>query len=381
LNKLNLKHNIFYWSPFLVSIATPKAVVNSAKALKAYGENYECSIINFFGEFNSFQEDLKSKNINLINFFNKKLIKFLPKHGKIQSRFSFILIFVLSFLPLKKLITNHKPDYLIVQLITSLPMILILLFKFRTKFILRISGLPRVGFFRKLLWKIALKKFYLVTCPTKATFDYIKSLKIIEDDKIKLLYDPVIGVNRINLEKKKKEITDINNYYLAAGRLTKQKNFLFLCKAFHKIVLKYPKLKLVIAGEGEDRNLILAYIKKNELKKNIFLVGYVDNIYPLMVKAEAFILSSLWEDPGFVLIEAAFCRTLVFSSNCNTGPKEIIQDNVNGILFESNNLENFINKFDLLISKKNKKSLLLKNLINSKKFTQFSHYKNLKEML
>ena len=381
MNKLNLKHNIFYWSPFLVSIATPKAVVNSAKALKAYGENYECSIINFFGEFNSFQEDLKSKNINLINFFNKKLIKFLPKHGKIQSRFSFILIFVLSFLPLKKLITNHKPDYLIVQLITSLPMILILLFKFRTKFILRISGLPRVGFFRKLLWKIALKKFYLVTCPTKATFDYIKSLKIIEDDKIKLLYDPVIGVNRINLEKKKKEITDINNYYLAAGRLTKQKNFLFLCKAFHKIVLKYPKLKLVIAGEGEDRNLILAYIKKNKLKKNIFLVGYVDNIYPLMVKAEAFILSSLWEDPGFVLIEAAFCRTLVFSSNCNTGPKEIIQDNVNGILFESNNLENFINKFDLLISKKNKKSLLLKNLINSKKFTQFSHYQNLKEML
>jgi glycosyltransferase involved in cell wall biosynthesis len=378
---LNLKHNIFYWSPYLVSIATPKAVVNSAKALKTYGEKYECSIINFFGEFNSFQEDLKSKNINLINFFNKKLIKFLPKEGRLQSRFSFALIFVLSFLPLKRLITNQKPDYLIVQLITSLPMILILLFKFRTKFILRISGLPKVGFFRKLLWKIALKKFYLVTCPTKATFDYIKSLKIIEDDKIKLLYDPIIGVNRINLEKKKREITDINNYYLAAGRLTKQKNFLFLCKAFHKVVLKYPRLKLVIAGEGEDRNLILAYIEKNKLKKNIFLVGYVDNIFPLMVKAEAFILSSLWEDPGFVLIEAAFCRTLVFSSNCNTGPKEIIQDNVNGILFESNNLDNFINKFDLLISKKNKKSLLLKNLINSKKFTQFSHYQNLKEML
>jgi len=381
LNKLNLKHNIFYWSPFLVSIATPKAVVNSAKALKTYGKNYECSIINFFGEFNSFQTDLKSKNINLINFFNKKLIKFLPKHGKLQSRFSFALIFVLSFLPLKRLIINQRPDYLIVQLITSLPMILILLFKFRTKFILRISGLPRVSFFRKLLWKIALKKFYLVTCPTKATFDYIKSLKIIDEYKIKLLYDPIIEVNKINLEKKKKSFIDIDNYYLAAGRLTKQKNFLFLCKAFHKVILKYPKLKLIIAGEGEDRNSILSYIEKNNLEKNIFLVGYVNNIFPLMVKAEAFILSSLWEDPGFVLIEAAFCRTLVFSSNCNTGPKEIIQDNVNGILFESNNLENFINKFDLLISKKNRNSLLLKNLINSKKFTQFNHYKNFKKML
>jgi glycosyltransferase involved in cell wall biosynthesis len=378
---LNLKHNIFYWSPFLVSIATPKAVVNSAKALQNYGKNYECSIINFFGEFNSFQEDLKNKNIRLINFFNERLINFLPKHGKIQSRFSFILIFVLSFFPLKKLITNQKPDYLIVQLITSLPMILILLFKFRTKFILRISGLPRVGFFRKLLWKLALKKFYLVTCPTKATFNYIKNLKIIEDDKIKLLYDPIIEVNTINLQRRKKGTTEIKGYYLAAGRLTKQKNFLFLCKAFHKIVLKYPKLKLIIAGEGEDKKSILSYIEKNDLKKNIFLTGYVKNIFPLMSKAEAFILSSLWEDPGFVLIEAAFCRTLVLSSNCNTGPKEIIQDNVNGILFESNNLESFIDKFEVLILKKDKQNLLLNNLINSKKFTQFNHYKNFKEIL
>ena len=378
---MNLKHKIFYWSPFLVPIATPKAVVNSAKALQNYGKNYQCFIINFFGEFNSFQQDLKIKNIKLINFFNGKLIHFLPKHGKLQSRFSFILIFILSFLPLKRLLTNHKPDYLIVQLITSLPMVLILFFNFKTKFILRISGLPRINFFRKLLWKIALKKFYLVTCPTKATFDYIKNLKIIEEDKIKLLYDPIIDVKSINLKKKQINYNKIENYYLAAGRLTKQKNFLFLCRAFHRVVIKHPELKLIIAGEGEDKNLILSYIEKNKLKKNIFLIGYVDNIFPLMMKAEAFILSSLWEDPGFVLIEAAFCRTLVLSSNCETGPKEIIKDNINGILFESNNLESFIDKFTLLVSKKNKKSLLLKNLINSKKFSQFMHYKNFKKIL
>jgi glycosyltransferase involved in cell wall biosynthesis len=378
---LNLKHKIFYWSPFLVPIATPKAVVNSAKALQKYGKDYDCSIINFFGEFNSFQEDLKIRNIKVINFFNEKVINFLPKHGKLQSRFSFILIFIFSFLPLKKLLSNQKPEYLIVQLITSLPMILILLFKFRTKFILRISGLPRINFFRKFLWKIALKKFYLVTCPTKTTYNYLKSLKIIEDHKIKLLYDPIIEVKTINLKKKEINFTEINNYYLAAGRLTKQKNFLFLCKAFHKVTLKHPEVKLIIAGEGEDRDLISSYIEKNNLKKNISLIGYVDNIFPLMAKAEAFILSSLWEDPGFVLIEAAFCRTLVFSSNCTTGPKEIIKDNINGILFESNNVESFVDKFDLLISKKNEKNLLLKNLINSKKFSQFNHFKSFKKIL
>jgi len=378
---LNLKHKIFYWSPFLVPIATPKAVVNSAKALQKYGKNYDCSIINFFGEFNSFQEDLKIRNIKLVNFFNERFIKFLPKHGKLQSRFSFILIFIFSFLPLKKLLSNQKPEYLIVQLITSLPMILILLFKFRTKFILRISGLPRINFFRKFLWKIALKKFYLVTCPTKATYDYLKSLKIAEDHKIKLLYDPIIEVKTINLKKKEVNFKEIKKYYLAVGRLTKQKNFLFLCKAFHKVVLKYPELKLIIAGEGEDKDSILSYIKKNNLKKNISLIGYVDNIFPLMVNAEAFILSSLWEDPGFVLIEAAFCRTLIFSSNCTTGPKEIIKDNVNGILYESSNVESFVDKFDLLISKKYNNNLLLNNLINSKKFSQFNHFKSFQKIL
>jgi glycosyltransferase involved in cell wall biosynthesis len=381
LSKLNLKHKIFYWSPFLVPIATPKAVVNSAKALQKYGKNYDCSIINFFGEFNSFQEDLKIRNIKLVNFFNERFIKFLPKHGKLQSRFSFILIFIFSFLPLKKLLSNQKPEYLIVQLITSLPMILILLFKFRTKFILRISGLPRINFFRKFLWKIALKKFYLVTCPTKATYDYLKSLKIAEDHKIKLLYDPIIEVKTINLKKKEVNFKEIKKYYLAVGRLTKQKNFLFLCKAFHKVVLKYPELKLIIAGEGEDKDSILSYIKKNNLKKNISLIGYVDNIFPLMVNAEAFILSSLWEDPGFVLIEAAFCRTLIFSSNCTTGPKEIIKDNVNGILYESSNVESFVDKFDLLISKKYNNNLLLNNLINSKKFSQFNHFKSFQKIL
>ena len=381
MSKLNLKHKIFYWSPFLVPIATPKAVVNSAKALQKYGKNYDCSIINFFGEFNSFQEDLKIRNIKLVNFFNERFIKFLPKHGKLQSRFSFILIFIFSFLPLKKLLSNQKPEYLIVQLITSLPMILILLFKFRTKFILRISGLPRINFFRKFLWKIALKKFYLVTCPTKATYDYLKSLKIAEDHKIKLLYDPIIEVKTINLKKKEVNFKEIKKYYLAVGRLTKQKNFLFLCKAFHKVVLKYPELKLIIAGEGEDKDSILSYIKKNNLKKNISLIGYVDNIFPLMVNAEAFILSSLWEDPGFVLIEAAFCRTLIFSSNCTTGPKEIIKDNVNGILYESSNVESFVDKFDLLISKKYNNNLLLNNLINSKKFSQFNHFKSFQKIL
>ena len=387
MNKLNPKKNIYYWSPFLVPIATPKAVVNSAKSLKNYGKNYECSIINFFGEFNSFENVLKNKNIKLINCFNKRLLNVLPKYGKLKSRFSFIIVFILSFFPLKRLISKQKPDFLIIHLITSLPLILLIFFKFETKFILRISGLPKLGILRKFLWKKALPKVYMITCPTKSTANYIESLGIVDKEKIKTLYDPIIEINKINLQKKQ----NINlpfkgeKYFFTAGRLTKQKNFLMLCKAVKKVVLNFPSFKLVIAGDGEDKNKILSYIEKNNLEKNIFLIGYVRNIFPYINSSQGFILSSLWEDPGFVLIEAAACKIPVFSSDCLEGPKEIIKDNINGILFKSNDLNDFLKNFErfnnIINNKDLKKKLILNNLKLIKKFSLFRHYLELDKIL
>jgi|TARA_B110000114_G_scaffold28206_1_gene28457 glycosyltransferase involved in cell wall biosynthesis len=371
----------FYWSPFLTPIATPRAVINSAYSLQKFSKKNYCSIINFFGEFNVYKKELENNQIQTVNLFENFIINNLPKYGKIKSRFSFILIFILSFFPLKNLIKKEEPDFLIVQLITSLPMTLLLFFKFRTKFILRISGLPKLNIFRKTLWKIALKNFHLVTCPTESTYNYIKSLNIIEPEKVKLLYDPVIEVNKIKKKIKEKNNFEFKNYFLAAGRLTKQKNFIFLCKAFQQVLAKYPDYKLLIAGEGEDGNKIKNYIIKHNLEKNIFLINYVDNIFPLIKDAEAFILSSLWEDPGFVIIEAAFCRKIVFSSNCLTGPREIIKNDHNGFLFESNNIKSFLQNFDKLIKKKKDKQILLNNLKYIKKFTLFNHYRALKELL
>ena len=381
------KTKIFYWSPFLVPIATPKAVVNSAKALQNYGKGYECSIINFFGEFNKFQEDLENKDIKLINFFNNKLINLLPKYGKLQSRLSFILIFAFSFFPLKKLISNQKPDFLIIHLITSLPLFLLIIFKFKTRFILRISGLPKLGILRKFLWKKALSKIYIVTCPTRSTAKYIESLGIVDKKKIKILFDPIIEINKICLQKKQRIDLPFKKteYFIAVGRLTRQKNFLMLCEAVKKIIINFPAFKLVIAGDGEDKNKILSYITKHNLENNIFLLGYVKNIFPYIKSSQGFFLSSLWEDPGFVLIEAGACKIPVFSSDCLEGPKEIIKDNVNGILFKSNDINDFVKNFDrfnnIINNKDLKKKLILNNLILTKKFSLFSHYLKLDKIL
>ena len=369
---------IYYWSPFLSPIATCKAVLNSAESLMKYSSNYQSFILNFFGEFDKFIINQEKKKLRFIDHY-PSLVSFLPYRGKLKSRLSFILIFILGFFPLKKILKENKPDFLIIHLITSLPLILLLFFKFETKFILRISGHPKMNFLRKFLWKLTLKKIYLITCPTENTFKYIKSLNVVDTSKIKLLYDPIINVKEIN--KKKNEKIDYNNFYLAAGRLTNQKNFMFLCKAFKEIIEENDQIKLLIAGNGEEEIKLKEFIRKNNLENNITLLGYIDNIFPYFKNSKGFILTSLWEDPGFVLIEAGFCRTPVFSSDAKPSPSELIKNNYNGTTFQNNDKNSFLKNFKNYLDNSKDKKIILNNLKLSKRFTIFNHYKKLSNLI
>ena len=93
-----------------------------------------------------------------------------------------------------------------------------------------------------------------------------------------------------------------------------------------------------------------------------------------MKKAKALVLPSLWEDPGFVLVEAGYNNCQVLSSDCPNGPKEII-GNDGGYLFDSNSENSLIKNFNLFFKdtnhEKRKKKIELKKKI--KKFTSFQH--------
>ena len=77
-------------------------------------------------------------------------------------------------------------------------------------------------------------------------------------------------------------------------------------------------------------------INKLNLKDRVHLIGRVSNVYDYMQNSDIFVLSSLWEELGFVIVESAFKNLFIISSNCPNGPKDFIEDNNCGILFESN---------------------------------------------
>ena len=378
------RKTIYYWSPFISKVATADAVINSAISLKKYNEKtYDVSIINVFGEFAEYEKKLKKNNINLINFKDSKLIKFFKKPSYLRSRFLSIYIFIRYFFPLKKLLKNKPPQFLIIHLITSLPLFMFLFFNINSKVIFRISGYPRLNLIRKFFWRVAFKNIYMVTSPTIETKKKLISEKIISEDKIILLRDPIISPKNINFLSNQNKEEKLNNYYISIGRLTAQKNYHFMIECFYEIIQKDISIKLIILGEGELKESLEKKIDSLKLKNNVFLLGYQNNIYTYLKNAKAFILSSLWEDPGFVLIEAAFCNLNIICSDCPNGPSELLNGGKDGFMYESNNKKEFLTKFNefLLAEKKdlfNKKLAVKKN---TRDFAYFKHINNLKKIL
>jgi len=82
-----------------------------------------------------------------------------------------------------------------------------------------------------------------------------------------------------------------------------------------------------------------SYLK---LKNNIILLGYKENIFKYLKDARAFLLTSLWEDPGFVLVESAYCNIPIISSDCKNGPEEFLNYGKGGMLFKSNSKISFL---------------------------------------
>jgi glycosyltransferase involved in cell wall biosynthesis len=154
-------------------------------------------------------------------------------------------------------------------------------------------------------------------------------------EKIQVIYNPVVTPDML-----KEAQTPLNHPWfasgeppviLAVGRLTKQKDFSTLIRAFSLVQQQY-KARLMILGEGEERPLLNRLIQELGLENGVIMPGFVSNPYAYMSRAAVFVLSSAWEGLGIVLIEALAVGTPVVSTNCQSGPSEILDNGKYGRL-------------------------------------------------
>jgi glycosyltransferase involved in cell wall biosynthesis len=109
---------------------------------------------------------------------------------------------------------------------------------------------------------------------------------------------------------------------VAAGRLTEQKDFPLLLRAFARLA---PPARLIIFGEGPDRDSLEALRTQLHLEDRVSLPGFVDNLPAELASADLFALSSRWEGLPGVLLEAMALDVPVVATDCPTGPQEILE--------------------------------------------------------
>jgi glycosyltransferase involved in cell wall biosynthesis len=380
--------NIFVWSPFTSKVGTINNVINSSYSLIKFSKlkNFNVKLINVFGEWNDLSSEIEKKNIKTIELNSVKFINQWNKEGYIKSRFSYIMIFIFSFLPLLKLIKKEKPNYLIAHLITSLPLMIVTFFNCKTNLILSIAGHPKINLFRKFIWKLSSKKIFKIICPSVELKKILISHNIFDENKIVVIQDPHLMIKKINrLKNEKLEDTFLKNskILISIGRLTKQKNYIFLIRNFKKLSLKYDDIKLLIIGDGEKKKILQNLIIKFQLENKVKLIGYEKNIYKYLKKSNFYISTSKWEGSSLAMIDAAFMGLPILCSNCPTGRKEFINNDERGFLFDEGDSENFLNKFNEMykINPDQLKIRLVKAKKESKKFTLLNYFLGLSNII
>jgi glycosyltransferase involved in cell wall biosynthesis len=118
---------------------------------------------------------------------------------------------------------------------------------------------------------------------------------------------------------------------LAAGRLHPQKGFDILLRAFAVVRTATP-CRLIIMGEGDERTRLEDLAQALGVNDDVSLVGFVQNPYAMMSRAATFVVSSRWEGFSVVLLEALACGVPVVSTNCASGPSEILDGGRYGAL-------------------------------------------------
>ena len=172
---------------------------------------------------------------------------------------------------------------------------------------------------------------------------FIENLKI-DEKSIVTIYNPYNIEEIKNLSKESLgEFNSLFEYQVLSitGRLTMQKGQWYLLRIFRELKKIKPELKLLILGEGEMREELIqlsknlglkTYINKKENIFNtsfdVYFMGFQKNPFKFVKASKLFAMTSLWEGFGNTIVEAMACSTPVISTNCKSGPGEIICPNL-----------------------------------------------------
>jgi len=248
---------------------------------------------------------------------------------------------------------------------------------FKLKIIIRPNSSPAGwsnNFFKKFLFSKILKLADIIVVNSLL---FKKEFKDTFELDTKCIYNPLNSHEIIRLSRKKinfKFFRKDSLNLISLGRLVKQKDHITAIKAV-KILKNKLKLRLLIIGDGIEKNNLNNYIKKNKLNDIIRIKNRLKNPFPYLLNAKIMLLTSKYEGLPNVLLEALALNKFIISADCPTGPKEILNNGKGGLLFKVGDYYELSKK--IIFYNKNKKKMYEKKKFAIRKLGRFDYQKNL----
>ncbi|MDC1220889.1 glycosyltransferase [bacterium] len=328
---------------------------------------------------NKFSLEILTCNNNMSEKFSKK-IKFIGTTNSFwHNKNRFIkYIACLIILSINLIIRRKKPLIFAFQANIYAVIVAKIL---NTKIITRSNSAPS-GWSQNYIKNIIYKFFiHLANDVMVNSIEFKKSFENKFKIKATCIYNPFNKLLIENKLKNKKNIIFFKKKYLniiSVGRLTSQKDHLTLLRSI-KILKPEFKVRVVIIGKGNTKKLLQNFIFENNLKDKVKLLGYTNNPFSYIQKANIVILTSRFEGLPNILLEAQYLKKYIISTDCPTGPKEILLNGRAGDLIKIGDYK----KLSILINQYHKRKKTIINMINKgfKNFNRFDYELNCKKYL
>jgi len=265
------------------------------------------------------------KRFNKYTYNRKKMYQLLDTIQKNSSPFDLILVHLyLSSRIMKKY--NHPFCYHVVHSTQSF------------------SALKNKKGFSRLVAKYKIQRVYnnlKLICVSNGVKDDLLEEMSIKPASIEVIYNP-FNIEEIRLKSRLKASLPSSPYIIFVGRLVKEKRVDYLLQAFCKSAISQ---KLLILGDGEEKEYLETLCNELKISDKVIFHPAVKNPYPYINNADFLILSSLYEGLPTVLIEALILQTPVLSTNCPSGPYEIMKFyTMDALVYDNYNIDDLTNK-------------------------------------
>ena len=233
------------------------------------------------------------------------------------------------------------------------------------------------GSVKKFLYKIFLK---LPNQIIVNSYQFKKELDTKFGIKALVIYNPL---NKNEVIKKSKERVSLKFFkgkftkIITIGRLVDQKDHITMLKAIN--LIKDDNIKLLIIGVGKNKSLLIKYINENKLSSKVKILPFKRNPYKYLILSDIFLFTSMFEGLPNVLLEAQCLKKFIISTNCPTGPKEILLNGKAGDIVpirDYKKISERIKSYDI-----KKKSYEKKILLGYRNLDRFDYNYNMQKYL